>query len=317
MEAVGITCPNCRAQYRVRRENLGKRARCTQCNESFVVTVPDSRGQTEGERAAAGLIPCPFCGFQDSGNFCSSCGGRLLGQPTLDFDRCKISTAYISQFPGRLSFDLGAPSAQREREQQEYEIRQACEHFNQQIDEMARVIRYKGARSANWQFDRLSVGRLIDSLPKAVPDRQEIVERLWTIVSDVEQASSAETIKDVAHKVTEALKAGDSKKAQKALARLRSFCSGERGDSYESMLSEFEVELGHVRTGEANRKQRAALQKLLDKADKLAFQGDDKRAIKAYQECLFWLTRNEVPDKDILRTDVERKVAALAADLQA
>jgi len=314
MNVVSIACPACRAQYRVKLENVGRKAKCAKCGQLFVVSAPVQEPAHAHPAESDGLLVCRYCGFQDSGYFCSNCGGRLAGEPPFDFESCKVPSAYLSHLPAELSYDLDGPSQKQEEQRRRYELRQRCEHFNEELDEMARVIKYQGIDEVDWRFNRLNVGRLVDSLPPDVPGRDEIATRLWTIVSDVERAAAKRDADEQTEEVRQALKTGDTKKAEKTLVKLRELTSDPPTGVSAALIAELESELQRLQSDEVGEKQSAAFQKLLDKADKLAFQHETKKAVKAYQECLFWLSRNELPDKERVQTEVEHKVRVLEAN---
>ncbi len=314
MNAVSIACPRCGAQYKVKADNIGKKARCPKCSEAFVLSLPPDTTPVVQETESGGLLTCPYCGFHDSGYFCSNCGGRLTGQPTFDLESCKVPRAYLSRLPAELRYDLDGPPQKHEEERRRYEMRQNCEHFNQELDEMARVIRYQGLEAADWHFNRLSVGRLVDSLPPDVPARDEIVTRLWTMVSDVERTATAGDIDALAGEVRQCIGSADSKKAGKALAKLREVMGDAPMAENVRLLAELESQVERLQSEKVNEKQSAAFQKLLDKADKLAFQQESKKAVKAYQECLFWLSRNELPGKGELQANLQEKLRTLGGD---
>jgi hypothetical protein len=245
---------------------------------------------------------------------CSNCGGRLMGERSFDFERCKVPESYLSRFPRDLSYDLDAPASQRDEERRRYDIRQSCERFNEQLDEMARVIKYEGVGAADWHFNRLNIGRFVDALPSDVPGRETIVARLWTTVSDVERAAASRDIEEQTEEVQQALKNGDVKKAEKAITGLRELIAGCPSSGASTAIAEFEAVLAKIQSSKVWEMQSAAFQKLLDKADKLAFQQESKKAVKAYQECLFWLSRYELPEKDRVQGEVEQKLHALQTE---
>src|SRR5205807_1141128 len=79
------------------------------------------------------------------------------------------------------------PERQSEMRRQ-HAIYEACTHFNRELDDMAREMKYGGLEGSTWRFQRVQVGRLVDSLPADVPGRESIIARLWTTISDVERA---------------------------------------------------------------------------------------------------------------------------------
>src|SRR5262245_54438135 len=96
MSSVSITCPHCKAAYRVAPEHADKQVRCRGCNTSFVIPsiTPQAPPRAQAPRS------CVFCGTSPvGGNFCSTCGGRIQGVPDFDFASCKIPESFISQFP--------------------------------------------------------------------------------------------------------------------------------------------------------------------------------------------------------------------------
>lgn len=55
----------------------------------------------------------------------------------------------------------------------------------------------------------------------------------------------------------------------------------------------------------------AEFQELKTKAEKLAFQAENKKAVKAFQECLFWLSRNEIDGKAHHEATIEDAIRKL------
>lgn len=314
MDTVLTACSHCGMQYRVKGENVGRKAKCAKCGEAFVISIMKGGPPPVPQRDSPALVACRFCGFQDSGNFCSNCGGRLTGQPVFDFDACKIPQTYLSRFPAGLNYDFEASPQKQEQERRGYEIRQRCEQFNEQLDELARAVKYQGADVADWHFDRLSIGRLVDSMPPDVPGRESIVSRLWTMVSDIERAAAKRDVDEQTEKVRQALQTGGVKNAEKALTKLRELITEHPNSGAPEMIVEFESAIKELEAAKTDDQQLSAFQKLLDKADRLAFQQESKKAAKAYQDCLFWLSRNELPDKGSVQSEIEQKLRTLQAD---
>jgi len=311
MSTTIVVCPACSAKYKVKVEHVGKKAKCAKCSHLFVVPATvEGPGPSESSDSDA-LLACRYCGFQDAGNFCSNCGGRLASEPTFAFDRCKVPLSYLARLPSTEIFDLDAGTEVGAAHNRRCLERRECEHFNQEIDEMARVIRYKGVTEAVWRFDRLTVARMLDSLPPNVPERDALVSGLWSIVSDVEFLVAQREAQELTVEVRRAIDSADAKAAEKSLRKLGELARDAPSAASAALLTDLESELRRVQSAETAKKQMAAFQKLLEKADKLAFQHEKKRAAKAYQECLFWLSRNELLEKESLQADVDRKIEAL------
>jgi hypothetical protein len=180
--------------------------------------------------------------------------------------------------------------------------------FNTELDEMAREVKYGGLENASWRFNRVQIGRLVDNLPLELPGRETIITRLWTIISDVERSVLQNRIKAGFQAIDASLKAGDPKKCAKVIENLDELLKEAPDPAARKRLEEFRAGLLQLGEKGTQTKQLAAYQKLLDKADKLAFQQEWKKSIKGYQECQFWLSRNDVPNKNMLARDVQQKL---------
>jgi|GEM_PF-4849006 len=309
MATISTSCPQCRATYRVPSEHAGKKARCTKCNTVFVVpqAEPDAARPLD---EPVGFVACRYCGFHGSGNFCSNCGGRLTGAPDYDFERCKVPASFLSQLPADFAIELFGTDPKRQEEQRrEYEIRQSCQRFNEGLEEMGRQVKYEGVKSGGWRFSRLQVGRMLDQLPEVVPGREAIISRLWTIVSDIERASRNETIDELLENIESNLAHSNVKLASKEIDRLHETLKDAPDPALAKKLEAFNQRIQKIDEEARGERQIAAFRKLLDKADKLAFQGESKKAVKAYQECLFWLSRNDLPNKETVEADAQEKVS--------
>ena len=130
-------------------------------------------------------------------------------------------------------------------------------------------------------------------------------------MSDVEFLVAQREAQELTVEVRRAIDSADAKAAEKSLRKLGELARDAPSAASAALLTDLESELRRVQSAETAKKQMAAFQKLLEKADKLAFQHEKKRAAKAYQECLFWLSRNELLEKESLQADVDRKIEAL------
>lgn len=303
-----IACPKCRTSYRARVENVGRKAKCAKCGDVFIIIQPTQPEQERPATRGETLTACRFCGFQDSGNFCSNCGGRLTARPPYDFEACKIPQTFLCRFPRNLTYSLDAPGRVQEENQRLYEVRQHCENYNRQVEELERFMRYGEGEEARWQFSRLRIGQMVDSIPPDLAERESIVTRLWTIVSDVERPARKAYVDDLVREAKEAIELQDVKKAQRVLSSLKSEEGVLLDAAMAAQVKAFEEACGSLCSVRTSDKERAAFAKIVEKADKLAFQQEAKKALKAYQECLFWLSRHELPEKATLQADVEEKL---------
>ena len=73
-DIVNVNCPKCERAYRVRRESVGKKAKCAACDMVFVI------GQAAKKREQ-----CPQCGDSKTwdGTRCSECGFPEAAQDRL------------------------------------------------------------------------------------------------------------------------------------------------------------------------------------------------------------------------------------------
>jgi hypothetical protein len=145
--------------------------------------------------------------------------------------------------------------------------------------------------------------------PTELPGRERIIARLWTIVSDIEKTLFKNRIRDEAQEAEAALKAGDAKKASKAIDSLAGSLSEGHDPGANTNLERLRSGLRLLGDKSQNAKQLIVCRKLLDKADKLAFPQERKKAIKTYQECLFWLSRNNISNKTGLVADAQQKLS--------
>lgn len=311
MEPIRTNCPECNAAYSVRAENLGKRAKCAKCGAAFVLARADDSKVPERQGKDEDLSACRFCGFQDSGNFCSNCGGRLRGESFPNLETCRVPEAYYSQLRSEVLVDFDAPSHIRDQHQREYELRSACERFNDQISEMSRTIKYGGFESAGWQFERVQIARLVDSLPAEVPGRNEIASRLWFVASEVERRVFESTLKQISTEFDDAIEGSDAKKAARLLSKMKDLVGDNPRSDLRSQLARCEGELARIETSKRDEKLLAEFQELKTKAEKLAFQAENKKAVKAFQECLFWLSRNEIDGKAHHEATIEDAIRKL------
>jgi hypothetical protein len=109
-------------------------------------------------------------------------------------------------------------------------------------------------------------------------------------------------------RLTPALKAGDEKRASKAIGRVASLLSEAHDSAANTKLEDLRAGFRLLQDKSRDAKQQLVYRKLLDKADKLAFQQEWKKALKAYQECLFWLSRNNLSNKTELVADAQQKL---------
>lgn len=311
VEPIRTNCPECNAAYSVRAENLGKRAKCAKCGVAFVLARARDSKVPERADVDEDLGACRFCGFQDSGNFCSNCGGRLRGESFPNLETCRVPESYYSQLCSEVLIDFDAPSHIREQQQREYELRSACERFNDQISEMSRTIKYGGFESAGWQFERVQIARLIDSLPPEVPGRTEIASRLWFVASEVERRVFENKLTQISTEFDGAIEGSDAKKAARLVSKMKELIGDNPRSDLRSRLASCESELAGIETTMRDGKLLAEFQKLKTKAEKLAFQGENKKAIKAFQECLFWLSRNEIDGKALQQATIEQAIQKL------
>lgn len=310
-------CPQCKTVYQWRPEFSGKQVRCAKCNTVFTMLprgVAEAAAVPSGGRSASANV-CPYCGSRTVGKYCSDCGSRVRGVPDFDFASCRVPTNFIQQFPSEFDFSFEGSPEEQNRQRHLLTIYEACTRYNAELDEMARQLKYGGfvSSASAWRFNRIQIGRLVDELPAELPQRETIIARLWSVVSDVERASLQSHMKDAIQEIDDALNGTDAKKATKGIERLRELLNELHDSSGHKQLDDFLARLAAIEQRAVYEKLLVAYQKLLDKADKLAFQQDWKKSVKAYQECLFWLSRNDVPNKKSLEHTAQQKLSVAQA----
>lgn len=307
MDVITVVCPKCGGAYKIRPEHVGRKARCGKCATVFVVQG-SGREDNSSAREPTALVACRYCGFQDAGNFCSNCGARLSGKPAYGIRECMVPAAYIQALPSHFVFDMNATPDEQQRLDSLAEKRRKCEEFNDYLAELARELELGDPNRAPWRWDRVNLGRMVDQLPADVPGRDRIISSLWTIVSDIERQSDHAHFEKLVADTEAALQDVDLKVAEKTFKKLRAFLGEARVPDAALTVERLRTGLELLRAAASANKRTAEFQKLLDKAEKLVFQSEWKKAVKAYQECLFWLSRNEHPDADRLRSEVEKQM---------
>lgn len=303
---LSIECPECRATYRVKDEYAGKKARCSKCNHVFPIGAPPREASDPGGSEKL-LIACPYCSFQDFGNFCSECGGPLRAIAVLDFDGCKIlSDAMASLCADRPS--LSGERGENELDDKYVELQDACDGFNRFIDELNRAWRYEVGASRKYRFDRANVAEHIDEIPRTLPGRQGLVDRLWILVGQAEREIAQEALEELVRSANATLETGEIKRLEKTIAKIRELVSSATWLASSQQVAN--IERGHqtLLERQAEQNHRAEFDKLLTKGDKFAFLAENKKAIKAYEECLFWLSRNQLTDIEELDRAVRQKL---------
>jgi len=156
---------------------------------------------------------------------------------------------------------------------------------------------------------------LVDALDESVPGRTTLVRRLWGFISDVERLVNDRLVQESEDSLKNAIQECDLKKSQKALAKFKLILEEAKVAHWRERTAEWERSVGILESTQASDKQLQALNKLLEKADKLAFQENWKKAITAYQDCMFWLSRNSCPRKAQLQSETEAKLNAVKSKL--
>ena len=200
-------------------------------------------------------------------------------------------------------------------EDEKDELRSAFVSFNDFINELARAWRYEEGTSRRYKFDRAQVAEQIDDIPKSLTGRQKIVDRLWTLIGQAEREISQDELDTLVKDALVAVDGSDVNRTERLIAKIQTLVSD--GPWLKGAANLEKLETAHLKLVEdqATEKRRVEFQKLLTKADKFAFLEEVKKAAKAYQECLFWLTRNDLPDKGQIERDTRGKLETAQACL--
>lgn len=305
MKSLSIQCTHCAKQYTVRPDFAGRTVRCAACKQAFRVPAQNAApiGQDEP-------LTCRWCGFTDNGNYCSRCGGRLQGDPFESLSDCLVSKSILAELKRTSDSAIDG-------DDWAVEAYYAAEELNRKVMDVSDALR----KNDHWQFDHLmergETELLLDKLDR-LPGISDLRVAVWTLVSDLErkaadakQAEESERQQNrldyLATQIRSSIEAGSLSRAKKWLTEYRE--SGTKSpelDQLETAVTALEQE---QETGAA----RKAYAKLEEKAAKLSFTGEHKKAVKAWQECLFWLSRNEHPEKRAMEEAAQKALEAANA----
>lgn len=302
-EIIKSECKACGAAYAVRVEFAGRKARCQKCGEKFIVENP------KVEIPSDDLTACRFCGFQDSGNFCSNCGGRLSDLQFSTIPQCLIDKNIIKKYQAKSDeMDWDAPGGEM-FEDAVYSM----EELNRNVLEIANAIQ-NGDDYVSGLLSRVEAEQLLDKIPTGDPQLNGIRAYVWTLVSDIEQYQKQKETEDIAVRQSAqldyhvksfdaAVDAGSEARAKKWFGDIRVLLEDGRKPTVDINELENRLEEFLKRRTLANLAKNYT--KLEEKAAKLLFKGEDKKAGSAYQDCLFWLSRNEHPEHAKMVEDAE------------
>ncbi len=289
MQSLSIQCTHCSKQYSVRPDLAGRTVRCTACKQAFRIPAQNTAPVGQDEP-----MSCRWCGFTDSGNYCSMCGGRLQGDPFESLSACLVSKSIMAELKRTSDNALDG-------DDWAVEAYYAAEELNRKVMAVADALRKNDRWGLDHLMERGETELLLDKLDR-LPGISNLRVAVWTLVSDLERkATDAEKAEEserqqnrlgyLATQIRSSVEAGSVSRAKKWLTEYRD--SGTKGPE----LAELESAVAALEQGQAVDAARKAYAKLEEKAAKLSFTGEHKKAAKAWQECLFWLSRNEHPEK--------------------